>query len=64
MKKKIYIYIFFYNILFWTKTNWRYWNKPFWKIPYNASKRIMGFDSLRLFQESTITMKWHKKYIE
>ena len=36
---------------------------PLWKIPYNASKRIIGFDSFRLFQESTI-MKWHKKYIE
>ena len=28
-----------------------------------ASKRIIGFDSIRLFQESTI-MKWHKKYVE
>ena len=24
---------------------------PLWKIPYNASKRIIGFDSFRLFQE-------------
>ena len=36
---------------------------PLWKIPYNASKRIIGFDSFRLFQESTI-IKWHKKYVE
>ena len=36
---------------------------PLWKIPYNASKRIIGFDSFRLFQESTI-MKWHKKCVE
>ena len=36
---------------------------PLWKIPYNASKRIMGFDSLRLFQENPL-IKWHRKYIE
>ena len=36
---------------------------PLWKIPYNASKRIIGFDSFRIFQESTI-MKLHKKYVE
>tara|TARA_B100001027_G_scaffold109562_1_gene75511 strand:- start:98 stop:433 length:336 start_codon:yes stop_codon:yes gene_type:complete len=36
---------------------------PLWKIPYNASKRIIGFDSLRLFENNEI-IKWHKKYIE
>ena len=36
---------------------------PLWKIPYNASKRILGFDSFRLFQDNFI-IKWHKKYIE
>ena len=36
---------------------------PIWKIPYNASKKIWGFDSLRLFQDSSF-IKWHKKYIE
>ena len=36
---------------------------PLWKIPYNASKRIFGFDSFRLFQDSFI-INWHKKYVE
>ena len=36
---------------------------PLWKIPYNASKKILGFDSLRLFQDNPF-IKWHKKYIE
>ena len=36
---------------------------PLWKIPYNASKKILGFDSLRLFQDNQF-IKWHKKYIE
>ena len=36
---------------------------PLWKIPYNASKKILGFDSMRLFQDNPF-IKWHKKYIE
>ena len=36
---------------------------PLWKIPYNASKKILGFDSLRLFQDNPL-IKWHRKYIE
>jgi len=36
---------------------------PLWKIPYNASKRLFGFDSFRILQESPISI-WHKKYIE
>ena len=36
---------------------------PIWKIPYNASKKILGFDNLRLFQDNSF-IKWHKKYIE
>tara|TARA_B100000212_G_scaffold103978_1_gene76867 strand:- start:731 stop:1279 length:549 start_codon:yes stop_codon:yes gene_type:complete len=36
---------------------------PLWKIPYNASKKILGFDSLRLFQDNPF-IKWHRKYIE
>ena len=36
---------------------------PLWKIPYNASKKILGFDSLRLFQDN-LFIKWHKRYIE
>tara|TARA_Y100001958_G_scaffold158909_1_gene158354 strand:+ start:1465 stop:2724 length:1260 start_codon:yes stop_codon:yes gene_type:complete len=36
---------------------------PLWKIPYNASKEVFGFNSFRILQESPIS-KWHKKYIE
>ena len=36
---------------------------PLWKIPYNASKRILGFDSLRLFQDNPF-IEWHKENIE
>ena len=36
---------------------------PLWKIPYNASKRIVGFESFRLFQDNTL-IEWHKKYVE
>ena len=36
---------------------------PLWKIPYNASKRILGFDSLRLFKDNPL-IKWHREYVE
>ena len=36
---------------------------PIWKIPYNASKKILGFDNFRLFQDNAF-IKWHRKYIE
>ena len=63
-----YIYTFFFIIFCFgwnpkTSLTGDIGTNPLWKIPYNASKRIIGFDSLRLFQESTI-MKWHKKYVE
>ena len=35
----------------------------FYKIIYNSSKRIFGFEGIRLFQDSPI-IKFHKKYIE
>ena len=36
---------------------------PLWKIPYNASKILLGFKNFRILQESPIS-KWHKKYFE
>lgn len=36
---------------------------PLWKIPYNASKILFGFNSFRIMQDAPIS-KWHKKYIE
>ena len=38
-------------------------SNPIWKIPYNASKKVLGFDNLRLFQDNSF-IKWHRKYIE
>ena len=36
---------------------------PLWKIPYNASKIIFGFNNFRILQDSPLSI-WHKKYIE
>ena len=36
---------------------------PLWKIPYNASKIVFGFNSFRILQDSPLSI-WHKKYIE
>jgi len=36
---------------------------PMWKIPYNASKKILDIDSFRLFQNNPL-IKWHKQNIE
>jgi len=36
---------------------------PLWKIPYNASKIVFGFNNFRIFQDSPLSI-WHKKYIE
>ncbi len=65
---KKYIYVFFFIVFCFgwnpkTSLTGDIGTNPLWKIPYNASKKIIGFDSFRLFQESNI-MKWHKKYIE
>jgi hypothetical protein len=35
----------------------------FYKIIYNSSKKIFGFNGIRLFEDSPI-IKFHKKYIE
>ncbi len=34
-----------------------------YKIVYNSSKKIFGFEGIRLFQDSPL-IKFHKKYIE
>ena len=35
----------------------------FYKIIYNSSKKIFGFEGIRILQDSPI-IKFHKKYIE
>jgi len=65
---KKYIFVIFFTIFCFgwnpkTSLTGDIGTNPLWKIPYNASKRIIGFDSLRLFENNEI-IKWHKKYIE
>ena len=63
-----YIYTFFFIIFCFgwnpkTSLTGDIGSNPLWKVPYNASKRILGFDNFRLFQDN-ILIEWHKKYIE
>ena len=65
-KKYIYVIFFIIFCFGWnpkTSLTGDIGTNPLWKIPYNASKKILGFDSLRLFQDNPF-IKWHKKYIE
>ena len=64
--KKIFIFIFIIFCFSWnpkTVITGDVATNPIWKIPYNASKFIFGFDNFRIFQNHPITI-WHKKYIE
>jgi hypothetical protein len=36
---------------------------PLWKIPYNASKSLFGFQSFRIYQNHPLSI-WHKKFVE
>ena len=65
-KKNIYVFFFIIFCFGWnpkTSLTGDIGTNPLWKIPYNASKRILGFNSFRLFQDNTL-MEWHRKYIE
>ena len=65
-KKYIYVIFFIIFCFGWnpkTSLTGDIGTNPLWKIPYNASKKILGFDSLRLFQDNPF-IKLHKKYIE
>ena len=65
-KKKFFILFFIIFCFGWnpkTSLTGDIGTNPIWKIPYNASKKILGFDSLRLFQDNSF-IKWHRKYIE
>ena len=65
-KKKIFIFIFIIFCFSWnpkTVITADVATNPLWKIPYNASKVIFGFDNFRIFQNNPLSI-WHKKYIE
>ena len=38
-------------------------SNPLYKIPYNTAKRIIGWDSFQILQDSPL-IKWHKETIE
>ena len=64
--KKIFIFIFIIFCFSWnpkTVITGDIATNPLWKIPYNTSKIIFGFDNFRIFQNHPLTI-WHKKYIE
>ncbi len=64
--KKIFIFIIIIYCFGWNqKTSLKgdIATNPLWKIPYNSSKIIFGFNSFKILQDSPIS-KWHKKYLE
>jgi len=65
-KKKFYVIFFIIFCFGWnpkTVMTGDVATNPLWKIPYNASKIIFGFNNFRIFQDSPLSI-WHKKYIE
>lgn len=65
-KKKFIIIIFIIFAFGWNQKTQRSGDiatNPLWKVPYNTSKKIFGWDSFRLFENSVFSI-WHQKYIE
>tara|TARA_B100001093_G_scaffold421476_1_gene413741 strand:+ start:463 stop:1734 length:1272 start_codon:yes stop_codon:yes gene_type:complete len=65
-KKKILILIFFLFAFFWnpkTSITGDIATNSLYKIVYNSTKKILSFDSIRIFQNNPI-IKFHKNYIE
>ena len=65
-KKKLLIFIFTIFAFGWnqkTVMSGDIATNPLWKVPYNTSKKLFGWESFRILQDSPFS-KWHKKYIE
>ena len=65
-KKKLFIFLFIIFAFCWNpKTSMKadIATNSLYKVVYNGSKKIFGFNSIRLFNESAI-IKFHQKYIE
>ncbi|MBD1159583.1 hypothetical protein IDG58_05310 [Pelagibacterales bacterium SAG-MED19] len=65
-KKKLCIFIFIVFAFGWnqkTVMSGDVATNPLWKVPYNTSKLIFGWDSFRILQDSPL-IKWHQKYVE
>ena len=66
MSKNKFIFLFIIFCFFWNpKTVMRadIATNSLYKIVYNSSKKIFGFEGIRLFQDSPI-IKFHEKFIE
>ena len=65
-KKKLIIFIFIIFSFGWnqkTVMSGDIATNPLWKVPYNTSKLLFGWESFRILQDSPLS-KWHQKYIE
>ncbi len=65
-KKKLVIFLFFIFAFGWNQKTTNVEDvatNPFYKIPYNTAKRIFGWESFQILQDSTI-IQWHKKIVE
>ena len=65
-KKVIVVFIFIIFAFGWNQKTSRSADvatNPLWKIPYNTSKKIFGWKSFRILEDSIFSI-WHKKYIE
>ena len=65
-KKILIIFIFIIFAFGWNQKTSRSGDvatNPLWKIPYNTSKKIFGWNSFRILEDS-IFLIWHQKYIE
>ena len=65
-KKKLVIFIFIIFAFGWNQKTTNVEDvasKPGYKIPYNTVKRIVGWGSFQLFQDTAI-IKWHRKIVE
>lgn len=65
-KKKFVIFIFIIFAFGWNQKTLMKGDvatNPLWKVPYNTSKKIFGFQSFKLFQDSPIIIL-HKKIFE
>ena len=65
-KKKVVIFLFIIFAFSWNQKTLMKGDvatNPLWKVPYNTSKKVFGFDSFKLFQDSPIII-WHRKYLE
>jgi hypothetical protein len=65
-RRKLVIVIFIFFAFGWnqkTAMSGDIATNPLWKVPYNTSKRIFGWQNFRILQDHPISI-WHKRIIE